>query len=98
MTWKNLINRSIKKKQAQTLNYLINILNFKGLVIFLKPYILQTWNDGFDLTDGLYSIAEIQEYFGFIIKKHETLTENFPVQNYPNKIRISIVFVKVEFF
>ena len=31
-----------------------------------------TWNDTFDLLDGSYSIAEIQDYFEFIIKKHET--------------------------
>ena len=35
-----------------------------------------TWNDTFDLPDGSYSIADIQDYFEFIIKKHETLTEN----------------------
>ena len=28
-----------------------------------------TWNDEFDLSDGSYSIAEIQGYFEFIIKK-----------------------------
>ena len=45
------------------------------------------WNDTFDLPDGSYSIADIQDYFEFIIKKHETLTENPPVQIYPNKIK-----------
>ena len=48
----------------------------------------RTWNDFFDLSDGSYSVSEIQDYFEFIIKKHETLTENPPVQIYPNKIRI----------
>ena len=51
-----------------------------------------TWNDTFDLPDGSYSIANIQDYFEFIIKKHETLTENPPVQIYPNKIKNRIVF------
>ena len=51
-----------------------------------------TWNDTFDLPDGSYSIAEIQDYFKFIIKKHETLTENLLVQIYPNKIKNRIVF------
>ena len=45
-----------------------------------------TWNHVFDLPDGSCSIAEIQDYFEFIIKKHKTLTENPPVQIYPNKI------------
>ena len=44
------------------------------------------------MPDGSYSIADIQDYFEFIIKKHETLTENTPVQIYPNKIKNRIVF------
>ena len=51
-----------------------------------------TWNDIFDLPDGSYSIADIQDYFEFIIKKHETLTENPPVPNYPNIVKNRIVF------
>ena len=34
-----------------------------------------TWNDEFDLPDGSYSISDIQDYFEFIIKKLETITE-----------------------
>ena len=51
-----------------------------------------TQNDTFDLPDGSYFIADIQGYFEFIIKKHKTLTENQPVQIYPNKIKNRIVF------
>ena len=51
-----------------------------------------TWNDTFDLPDGSYSISDIQDYFEFIIKKHETLTKNPPIQIYPNKIKNRIVF------
>ena len=51
-----------------------------------------TWNDELELPDGSYSIADIQDYFEFIIKKHETLTENPPVQIQPNKIKNRIVF------
>ena len=36
-----------------------------------------TWNDTFDLPDGSYSISDIQDYFEFIIKKHETLIHQF---------------------
>ena len=39
-----------------------------------------TWNDTFDLPDGPYSTSDIQDYFEFIIKKHETLPENPPVE------------------
>ena len=51
-----------------------------------------TWNDNFDLPDGSYSIADIQDYFEFLINKHETLTENPPVKIYVNKIKNRIVF------
>ena len=51
-----------------------------------------TWNDTFDLPDGSYSISDIQDHFQFIIKKHETLTENPPIQIDPNKIKNKIVF------
>ena len=44
-----------------------------------------TQNKTFDFADGSYSIPDIEDYFGFIIKKHETLTEDPPVQIYPNK-------------
>ena len=50
-----------------------------------------TWNDTFDLPDGSYSIADIQDYFE-LTQKHETLTENPPAQIYPNKIKNRIVF------
>ena len=53
---------------------------------------VQTWNETFDLPDGSYSIDDIQDYFEFIIKKHETLTDNPPVQIYANKIKNIIVF------
>ena len=44
------------------------------------------------MPDGSYPIADIQDYFEFIIKKHETATENPPVQIYPNKTKTMIVF------
>ena len=51
-----------------------------------------TWNETFGLPDDSYSIADIQDYFEFIIKKHETLTENPSIQTYPEKIKNRIVF------
>ena len=50
------------------------------------------WNDKFDLPDGSYSVADTQDYFEFIIMKHESLTENTPIQIYSNKIKNRIVF------
>ena len=45
-----------------------------------------TWNDGFDLTDGSFSISHIQDYFEYIITKHENPTDNPPIQIYVHKI------------
>ena len=50
------------------------------------------WNDTFELPDGSYSIDDIQDYFGFIIKKHETLIEDPSGEIYPNNIKNKIVF------
>ena len=46
-----------------------------------------TWNDEFNLTDVSNSLFDIQDYFEYIIKKHETIADNPPVQIYVNKIK-----------
>ena len=51
-----------------------------------------TWNHNFDLPDGSYLISDINDCFEFVIKKHETLTENPPLQIYTDRIKIRIVF------
>ena len=51
-----------------------------------------TWNETFDLSDNSYTIDDIQDYFEFIIKKHETMTDNPPRKIYSNKIKNRIVF------
>ena len=37
------------------------------------------WNEKFELSNGSYSVSDIQDYFEYIIKKHETVTDNHPV-------------------
>ena len=44
------------------------------------------------MLDESYSVSDIQDYFEFVIKKHETLAENLPIRIYPNKIKNRIVF------
>ena len=54
-----------------------------------------TWNETFDLPNGSYTIADIQDYFLEIIKKHEpTIKSNgeSPVLIYPNETENRIVF------
>ena len=40
---------------------------------------------------NLDSITNIEDYFEFIIKRHEALAENLPIEIYPNKIKNRIV-------
>ena len=57
-----------------------------------------TWNETFDLSDGLYNTSEIQDYFEYIIKKHETIGENAQILIYTNTINNRIVFkIKTEY-
>ena len=51
-----------------------------------------TWNDTFDVPDGSYSIAGLQNYFEYIIKKHGTIADVSPVLIYVNEINNRIVF------
>ena len=44
------------------------------------------------MPDGSYSASGIQDYFEYIIKKHDTIADNPPVQIYVNKIKTRIVF------
>ena len=51
-----------------------------------------TWNEAFDLPDGSYTIDDIEDYFEFIIKKHETMTDNPPIEIYSDEFKNRIVF------
>ena len=51
-----------------------------------------TWNDEFDLPDGSYSISDIEDYFEYGIKKHETIANNPSVEIHVNKIKNRIAF------
>ena len=51
-----------------------------------------TWNETFDLSDGSYNMQAIQNYFEYVIKKHETIAETAPILIYANKISNRIVF------
>ena len=51
-----------------------------------------TWNAKFELLDGSYSVSDIQDYFKYIIKKHEAVSNNPPKRKYVNKIENRITF------
>ena len=51
----------------------------------------QTWNEKFELPDGSYSVLDIQDYFEYILKKHEKVTENPSIRIYIDKIENRII-------
>ena len=44
-----------------------------------------TWNDKFELTDGSYSVSDIQDYFEYVLKKHGGDIDKPSVQIFVNK-------------
>ena len=51
-----------------------------------------TWNEEFELPDGSCSVSDIQDYFEYILKRHETATDNPLIRIYINKIENRITF------
>ena len=51
-----------------------------------------TWNDDFQLSDGSYSVSNIQDYFEYILKKHGENIDKPSVKIYINKIVNRITF------
>ena len=51
-----------------------------------------TWNKEVELPDGSYSIADIQDYLEYILKKHGEKTVNPSIRIYINKIENRITF------
>ena len=51
-----------------------------------------TWNEEFQLPDGSYSVSDIQDYFEYILIKHEAVTNNPSIRIYINKIENRITF------
>ena len=53
----------------------------------------KTWNEKSELPDGSCSESDVQNYLEYIIKKHNTLTNNPPITIYVNKIENRIMFI-----
>ena len=51
-----------------------------------------TWDEEFTLTDGSYSVSDIQGYLQNILKRHGENTDKPSIQIYVNKIRNRITF------
>ena len=56
----------------------------------------RTCSEQFNIEDGSYSVSDIQDYFEFIIKKHETIAdEDYPIKVYANKIKKTELSLKL---
>ena len=51
-----------------------------------------TWSDEFEVTNGSYSISDIQDYFEYILKKHSENVDNPSIKIYVNKIENRVTF------
>ena len=51
-----------------------------------------TWNDKFELPDGLYSVSDVQDYFEYTLKKHGENTDKPSIWIYVNKIENKSTF------
>ena len=51
-----------------------------------------TCNKEFELPDGSYSVSDIQDYFEYILKRHEEKNDNSSIMIYVNKIESRIRF------
>ena len=51
-----------------------------------------TWNEEFVLSDGSYSVSDIQDYFEYIVKNHDTIPDNPSIRIYVNKTENRITF------
>ena len=44
------------------------------------------WNEELELSDGSCFVWDIQDYFKYIIKKHEAVSDIPPIRSYVNQI------------
>ena len=51
-----------------------------------------TWSDEFELPDGSYLISSIQDYFEYILKKHNQNVDNPSIRIYVNKTENRVTF------
>ena len=49
-------------------------------------------NEEFELTDASHYVADIQDYFDYIIKKHEKVTDHLSIMMYVYEIEDRVTF------
>ena len=58
-----------------------------------------TWYEEFEWTDGSYFVSDIQDFFEYIIRKYETVTDNPPIRIYVKIIENRMTFkIKTRYY
>ena len=86
LTDKINLKRSDKYVALSNLNIYYTWKNIRKSYKNNKFKIAPKWNEKFELPDGPYSISDIQNYFEYILKQHETVAGNPSIKIYINKI------------
>ena len=85
---KTNLMRSHKYVASSNLSIYYILKNIKKLYKSNKFKISSpTWNEEFELPDGSFSVSDIQDYFEYILKKHES-----SIRIYINKTENRITF------
>ena len=83
-------------QKSVTLSYLSICYTWKNIKSSYKNNKLKisakTWSNTFELPDGSYSVADIQDYFEYILKKHGESIDDPSIKIYVSKIENRITF------
>ena len=81
------LTKGQKKVDLSNLSIYYTWKNIKGSYNNNKFKIsVPTWREEFKLSDGSYSVADIQDYFEYILKKHSESVDNSSIRIYINKV------------
>ena len=87
------VKRSDKYVALSNLSICYTWKNIKKSYKFNKYKVsAPTWNEEFELSDGSYSVSDIQNHFECVIKKHKIVTDNPSIMIYVNNIGNRITF------
>ena len=92
LLYKINLKRSDKYVALSNLSIYYMWKNFKKSYKNNKFKIASAWNEKFELPDWSYSVSDMQDYFEYIIKKYQKVTDNPPIRIYVNKIENGIIF------
>ena len=92
LLYKINLKRSGKYVAVSNLSIYYIWKNFKKSYKNNKFKIASALNEKFELPDWSYSVSDMQDYFEYIIKKYQKVTNNPPIRIYVNKIENGIIF------